>query len=215
MKICIISDTHTKHKLIGLKKYEADVLIHCGDITGNGGIAAITDFLSWFNEVEGFRYKIFIAGNHDWLFQRNNSLARQVVEDVGKGDIIYLENEEKVIENIKFYGTPVQPPFCNWAFNVFEPKLTEYWKIIPDDTDVLITHSPPYMIGDYVPHSMQHEGSPSLYKEVTDRIKPKVHCFGHIHEGYGIKELYGINFINASCLDGDYMAVNDPVIIEI
>jgi len=215
MKICIISDTHTKHKLIGLKKYEADVLIHCGDITGNGGIAAITDFLSWFNEVEGFRHKIFIAGNHDWLFQRNNSLARQVVEDVGKGDIIYLENEEKVIENIKFYGTPVQPPFCNWAFNVFEPKLTEYWKIIPDDTDVLITHSPPYMIGDYVPHSMQHEGSPSLYKEVTDRIKPKVHCFGHIHEGYGIKELYGINFINASCLDGDYMAVNDPVIIEI
>ena len=215
MKICLISDTHTKHKLIGLKKYEADVLVHCGDISGNGGIGAITDFLTWFAEQKQFKHKIFIAGNHDWLFERNNSLARQVVEDVGKGDIIYLENESVVINNIKFYGTPVQPPFMNWAFNVFEPKLSEYWKIIDDDTDVLVTHSPPYMIGDYVPHSMQHEGSPSLYREVMDRIKPRLHCFGHIHEGYGIVDMGDIKFVNASCLDGDYMAVNDPVIVKI
>lgn len=215
MKLCLISDTHTKHQRIGLKKFEADVLVHCGDITGNGGIAAITDFLTWFNEQKQFKYKIFIAGNHDWLFQRNNYLARKVVEDVGQGDIIYLENEEKVIENIKFYGTPVQPPFMNWAFNVYEPKLSEYWKMIPDDTDVLITHSPPYMILDYVPHSMQHEGSPTLYREIMDRIKPRIHCFGHIHEGYGVVDMEDIKFINASCLDGDYMAVNDPVIVEI
>jgi len=215
MKLCIISDTHTYHKRIGIDKFEADVLIHCGDITGNGGIAAITDFLTWFNGLEQFKHKIFIAGNHDWLFQRNNSLARDTVENVGKGNIIYLEDQEVVIDNIRFYGTPVQPPFMNWAFNVFEPKLSEYWKAIPDGIDVLITHGPPYMIGDYVPHSMQHEGSPSLYREVTDRIKPKVHCFGHIHEGYGIKELYGIIFVNASCLNDEYRAVNDPVIIEI
>jgi Icc-related predicted phosphoesterase len=142
-------------------------------------------------------------------------LARKVVEDVGQGDIVYLENEECVIENVKFYGTPVQPPFMNWAFNVFEPKLSEYWKIIPDDTDVLITHCPPYMILDYVPHSMQHEGSPTLYREINDRIKPRIHCFGHIHEGYGIVDMEDIKFVNASCLDGDYMAVNDPVIVEI
>jgi len=215
MKICLISDTHTKHRYIGIKKYEADVLIHCGDITGNGGIGAITDFLDWFADLNQFRHKIFIAGNHDWLFERNNSLARQVVEDVGVNDIIYLENESVVIDNIKFYGTPVQPPFCNWAFNVYEPKLTEYWKIIDDDTDVLITHSPPYMIGDFVPWSNKHEGSPSLYKEVVERIKPRLHCFGHIHEGYGQWEIGETKFVNASSLDGDYMAVNDPVIIEI
>ena len=215
MKLCIISDTHTYHKRIGIDKYEADVLIHCGDITGNGGIAAITDFLTWFNGLDQFKHKIFIAGNHDWLFQRNGSLARDTVENVGKGSIIYLEDQEVVIDNVRFYGTPVQPPFMNWAFNVFEPKLTEHWKAIPDGIDVLITHGPPYMIGDYVPNSMQHEGSPSLYKEITDRIKPKVHCFGHIHEGYGIKELYGIKFVNASCLNDEYMVVNDPVIVEI
>lgn len=215
MKLCLISDTHTKHKVIGLKKYEADVLVHCGDISGNGGIGAITDFLTWFAEQKQFKYKIFVAGNHDWLFERNNSLARQVVEDVGKGDVIYLENESVVIDNIKFYGTPVQPPFCNWAFNVDEPKLSEYWKIIDDDTDVLITHSPPFCIGDFVPWSRSHEGSQSLYREVIERIKPRLHCFGHIHEGYGQWDIDGIKFINASCLDGDYMAVNDPVIVEI
>lgn len=80
---------------------------------------------------------------------------------------------------------------------------------------MLITHSPPYMIGDYVPYSMQHEGSPSLYKEVVERIKPRLHVFGHIHEGYGQWNINDIKFVNASCLDADYMAVNDPVIIEI
>ena len=211
MKIVIISDTHTKHEHIGINKYKGDVLIHCGDISGNGGAGAIQQFLDWFGALDQFKHKIFIAGNHDWLFEKNNVYARDLVPD----NVIYLQDEELVIEGIKFYGTPVQPPFCNWAFNVDEPKLSEYWKMIPDDTDVLITHSPPYMIGDYVPWAAKHEGSPSLYKEVMERIKPKIHCYGHIHEGYTFKLIDGIKFVNASCLDGDYMVVNDPVIIEI
>jgi len=72
----------------------------------------------------------------------------------------------------------------------------------------------PYGILDNVPWS-GNQGSPSLYKEVVERIRPKVHCFGHIHEGYGFKLMDDIKFVNASCLDGDYMAVNDPVIVEI
>jgi Icc-related predicted phosphoesterase len=211
MKICIISDTHTKHKLIGIEKYEADVLIHCGDMTGNGGIQAITQFMEWFSSLEQFKHKIVIAGNHDWLFERANLRAREVVPD----NVVYLEDEEVVIDGVKFYGTPVQKHFCNWAFNRYEQKMAQHWAAIPDDTDVVITHSPPYMIGDYVPHSMQHEGSPSLYKEIVERIRPKIHCFGHIHEGYGLKIIDDIKFINASCLDGDYMAVNNPFIVEI
>jgi len=211
MKLCIISDTHTKHNLIGIEKYEADVLIHCGDMTGNGGSGAMQQFFDWFSSLKQFKNKICIAGNHDWIFEKNSLLGRELVPD----NVIYLQNEEVIIDGIKFYGTPVQPPFCNWAFNVFEPKLTEFWKMIPNDTDVLITHSPPFMIGDYVPRVMKHEGSPSLYKEVVDRIKPMVHCFGHIHEAYMVKTINGIKFINASCLDGDYMAVNEPIIVEI
>lgn len=211
MRLCIISDTHMQHKHVDIKKYDADVLIHCGDMTGNGGSGAITQFMEWFSGLSQFKHKICIAGNHDWLFERANLRARELVPD----NVIYLEDEEVVIDGVKFYGTPVQKIFCNWAFNRHESKLEEHWKAIPDDTDVLITHSPPYMIGDLVPRNKGHEGSPSLYKEVMGRIKPKVHCFGHIHEGYGMKIIDGIKFINASSLDGYYMAVNDPIIVVI
>ena len=211
MKLCIISDTHTKHNYISIEKYEADVLIHCGDISSNGGIQAIENFLEWFGSLEQFKHKIFIAGNHDWLFERANLRAREVVPN----NIIYLEDEGVVIDGVKFYGTPVQKHFCNWAFNRDESKMAQHWIAIPDDTDVLITHSPPYSILDLVPRVGECHGSPSLYKEIVERIRPKVHCFGHIHEGYGIKIIDGIKFINASCLDGNYYAVNDPVIVEI
>ena len=60
-----------------------------------------------------------------------------------------------------------------------------------------------------------HTGSPGLYFEVLERIKPKLHCFGHIHSGYGIKVIENTTFINASNLDEDYMCVNSPVIFEI
>lgn len=211
MKLCIISDTHTKHDYIGINKYDADVLIHCGDISGNGGIQSITQFLQWFSTLEQFKYKIFIAGNHDWLFERANLRAREVVPN----NVIYLEDNEVIIDDVKFYGTPVQKPFNNWAFNRPEAKLAQHWMGIPDDTDVLITHSPPYGIGDFVPWNNNHHGSPTLYKEIVERIRPKIHCFGHIHEGYGIKEMDDIIFVNASCLDGNYYAVNDPIIVNI
>lgn len=210
MKICIISDTHMKHKFVVLKPIEADVIIHCGDMTGNGGSGAIQQFMEWFGGLEQFKHKICIAGNHDWMFEKTNLLARELVPD----NVIYLEDEEVVIDGIKFYGTPVQKHFCNWAFNRSETKMAQHWAGIPDDTDVVITHSPPYSIFDNVPMS-GNQGSPSLYKEMVERVKPKIHCFGHIHEGYGSKLIEGTRFINASNLDGDYQCLNDPVVVEI
>ena len=213
MKLCIISDTHTKHKFLNydLKSLEADVIIHCGDITGNGGIKAIEEFMNWFSKLEQFKHKIVIAGNHDWLFERSNLRAREVVPE----NVNYLEDEEIIIDGIKFYGTPVQKHFNNWAFNRSEAKMAQHWAAIPDDTDVVITHSPPYGIGDYVPWNGNSHGSPSLYMEMVKRVRPKIHCFGHIHEGYGIKIIDDITFINASNLDGQYQCINEPIIIKI
>ena len=216
MKICIISDTHTKHKCLNfeLKSIEADVIIHCGDMTGNGGIKAIEEFMTWFSNLDQFKHKICVAGNHDWLFERDNLRAREVVPE----NVIYLEDEETVIDGIKFYGTPVQKHFCNWAFNRSEAKMAQHWAAIPDDTDVVITHSPPYGVGDYVSNGYSTEvnqGSPSLYMEIVKRIKPKIHAMGHIHEGYGVKVIDDITFINASNLDAQYQCVNPPILIEI
>jgi Icc-related predicted phosphoesterase len=210
MKLCIISDTHNKHMRLG-KLPNADVIIHCGDFTSVGHGHEIRNFMQWFKKLDQFKYKIIIAGNHDWLFETNRVLA---LEDVPK-NVIYLEDSGVEIEGIKFYGIPVTKPFNNWAFNRPESKLVEHWKAIPNDIDVLITHGPPHTICDYVIWDNSHEGSPSLYFEVVERIKPKLHCFGHIHGGYGMKVIEGTTFINASNLDEDYMCVNKPIIFEI
>jgi Icc-related predicted phosphoesterase len=209
MKICIISDTHGKHKQLNLP--DADMIIHCGDSTSVGKEHEIHKFMKWFSKLEQYKYKLIIAGNHDWLFERNCSLAKTHIPD----NINYLEDSEIVIKGIKFYGTPVQKPFNNWAFNRPESKLAEHWKAIPDDTDVVITHSPPYGIGDYVNWSGENQGSPSLYTEIVNRINCSLSVFGHIHEGYGIKVIKNTTFINASVLDENYMCVNNPILVEL
>jgi Icc-related predicted phosphoesterase len=190
---------------------DADVIIHCGDFTSVGHGHEIRNFMQWFKKLDRYKYKIIIAGNHDWLFETNRVLA---LEDVPK-NVIYLEDQGVEIEGLKFYGTPVTRPFNNWAFNRPEEKLAEHWKAIPDDTDVLITHGPPHTIFDWSIYDNIHTGSPSLYFEVLERIKPKLHCFGHIHGGYGTKVIEGTTFMNASNLDEDYMCVNAPMTFEI
>jgi Icc-related predicted phosphoesterase len=210
MKICIISDTHNKHKRLS-KLPDADVIIHCGDMTSMGHSHEIVEFMKWFSGLEQYQHKICIAGNHDWLFERSGVIAREKVPE----NVIYLEDNEVIIDGIKFYGTPVQLPFYNWAFNRPEEKLAQHWQAVPDDTDVLITHQPPYSIFDWSVYDKKATGSPSLYKEVVERIKPKVHCFGHIHSGHGVKVIEDTTFINASNLDEDYMCVYDPILIEI
>jgi Icc-related predicted phosphoesterase len=209
LSIVIISDTHNKHEQLILT--EADVIIHCGDFTSVGKEYEIRNFMKWYSGLNLYKYKICCAGNHDILYEKNRQLAKSLIPS----NIIYLEDSGIEIEGIKFYGTPVQKIFYNWAFNRSESTLIKHWQAIPDNTDVLITHSPPYMIGDYVPRTMQHEGSPSLYEEVTKRIKPKIHCYGHLHSGYGIHVIGETTFINASNLDEGYNCVNNPIIIEI
>lgn len=209
MKICIISDTHNKHKHLG-QLPDADVIIHAGDFTSIGQSHEIVNFMQWYSKLS-YKHKIIIAGNHDWLFETHHLLAIEKVPE----NVNYLEDSGIEIEGIHFWGTPVSKPFNNWAFNRPEETLAKHWAAIPDNTDVLITHNPPYMIGDLVPWDMKHHGSPSLYKEVVERIKPKIHIFGHIHEGYGKNVIDNIIFINASNLDGDYMCVNTPFCIEL
>jgi Icc-related predicted phosphoesterase len=209
MKICIISDTHNKHKRLG-KLPDADVVIHCGDFTSVGHSHEIVDFMKWYSMLP-HNHKLIIAGNHDMLFENSRLLA---LEKVPK-NVIYLEDSGIEIEGVKFYGSPVQLPFMNWAFNRPEEKLVQHWQAIPDDTDVLITHSAPHSIMDFGIYSNHHTGSPSLYWEVMNRIKPKIHCFGHVHSGYGIKIIENTTFINASNLNDDYLCVNAPVVIEI
>ena len=159
------------------------MIIHCGDFTSVGQSHEIFNFMQWYSKLP-YKYKLIIAGNHDWLFETHRLLALEKVPQ----NVTYLEDSGIEIEGIKFWGSPVQPLFYNWAFNRPEEKLVKHWQAIPDDTDVLITHSPPHTIMDWSIYDNIHTGSPSLYFEVTERIKCSLSVFGHIHSGYGIKK---------------------------
>ena len=216
MRIVLLSDTHNKHRAIEVP--DGDLLIHAGDSCGYGTTKEFIDFLGWFAKLP-HKNKVAIAGNHDrCLENRTTRYLIQMMEDQG---VNYLEDSSVTIDGVKFYGSPWQPAFCDWAFNLSRGKaLKEKWDLIPPDTDVLITHGPPYGIGDKIDNTIGSVGCEELLKAV-ERIQPPLHVFGHIHEGYGIhlakwtlpariKTL----FINTSNLNGSYHYTNKPVAVE-
>lgn len=76
-----------------------------------------------------------------------------------------------------------QPEYLSWAFNLPRGEsCLQKWNLIPDDTDVLITHSPPLGYGDLC-HTGIRAGCVELLSTIQQRVKPKYHIFGHIHEG--------------------------------
>ncbi|MCL4142830.1 UNVERIFIED_CONTAM: hypothetical protein GTU68_047604 [Idotea baltica] len=126
----------------------------------------------------------------------------------------YIQDEAISICGIKIYGTPWQPEFCNWAFNLPRgQECLDKWDKIPDDTDILVTHTPPVGHGDLCCMGVR-AGCVELLSTVQQRVKPKYHVFGHIHEGYGITTDGKIIFINASTCNINYVPLNPPIVFD-
>ena len=146
MKITLISDTHNKHKLITDDLIGGDLLIHAGDISSMGYEHEILEFCKWFNSIDNYDHKVFIAGNHDWGFQNNIDKVNQILNSYKT--INYLQDDwlkvsyDQTDSMVNIYGSPWQPEFYNWAFNLPRKgnQLKEKWDNIPTDTDILITH---------------------------------------------------------------------------
>ena len=110
--------------------------------------------------------------------------------------------------------SPDQLPFYDWAFNLPRGKaLAKVWAKIPDDTDVLITHGPPYGILDKTERG-EHCGCQDLLERIKV-IQLKLHIFGHIHEGYGMFQDESTTFVNGSVCDADYNPRNAAQVYEI
>lgn len=222
MKITIISDTHGMHESMYHDLPKSDILIHAGDCTNVGTQSGIRQFVEWFQNLKGFDTKIFVAGNHDWGFYRKPAWLYDYINDenLSQSDCVYLEDSEFTIQSpefsrpIKFYGSPWQPPFMNWAFNVPRELLYKYWEKIPIDTDILITHSPPQEILDYAKYTQTHEGCSSL-RYYVEKIKPTCQIFGHLHESYGHMVVGGTLFVNASTATLDYKMTNKPIVVDL
>ncbi len=208
--ITLISDTHSKQGLLTNDLIGGDIIIHGGDIMTSGyHKTEIKYFLDWFDKLN-YNHKIFIAGNHDRFIENHPDEFRELLLDYP--DITYLQDDFVVIDDIKIYGTPWQPEFYNWAFNLKRDgiDIIEKWNLIPEDTDILITHGPPNGILDYVAQSTFHAGCNMLRKRVFE-VKPKLNIFGHIHQGYGLTTQNDIDFINASVLNEEYRYTNKPI----
>ena len=126
----------------------------------------------------------------------------------------YLQDSGCEIEGLKFWGSPWQPVYGGWAFNLPRgEELREKWEMIPLTTDILVTHCPPKGIGDFIKPG-RHEGCEDLLNAVL-RIKPKLHVFGHIHEDYGLHKHEHTTFVNASICNFDYEPINPAIVVDI
>jgi len=209
MKIALISDTH--NKCLDSFVPDADLLIHAGDLTMGGDLMELNTALAWLESMP-HPHKVVIAGNHDFGLQRP-STKQAMLERFKSSGICYLEDSEVVIEGLRIWGSPWQPEFHDWAFNLPRGKaLREKWDLIPEGIDALVTHGPPKDYGDRTLEG-SNVGCEELLAAI-DRVRPRLHVFGHIHEGRG---LYGRNqttLVNASMLDRRYRPVHSGILID-
>lgn len=207
MKLIIISDTHGEHDSLG--KLSGDVLIHCGDI-GIGSKPTIDQVLHldhWFG-AQDFKLKMCIGGNHDFALQssaqRNSSLFKNAE---------YLEDRAVAFGGLLFYGAPWTPELKDWAYYLNDTELRARWAKIPDETDVLITHTPPFGVLDK--NSSGRSCGCITLRERVMQVQPRLHCFGHIHASAGTAVEQGTIFVNAAVVGRTYKIARPPIEINL
>lgn len=176
MRIVAMADTHDRHRHLTVP--EGDVLVHAGDLTQSGTLPQLEAAARWLRALP-HRHKVVIAGNHDFWLQGHREEARGLFDG-----LTYLEDEEVQLDGVRFYGSPWQPWFYDWAFNAHRGEAIDaIWRRIPAGLDVLVTHGPPAGYGDRVTDGTR-VGCADLLRHLP-RIGARLHLFGHIHEDPG------------------------------
>ncbi|MCA9708684.1 MAG: metallophosphatase domain-containing protein [Myxococcales bacterium] len=190
MRLVCVADTHLFHE--SLPPVPAgDVLIHAGDLLRAGTMTELERATSWLGSLP-HPHKLVIAGNHDWCFARTPGPARAMIGEVAT----YLEDSEVTLDGVRVWGSPWQPEFFRWAFNL--PRgapLAAKWAMVPSGVDVLVTHGPPRGFGDRTVGGPQ--GCDDL-RTALERIAPALHLFGHIHEDGGLWSQQGTTIANVT-----------------
>ncbi len=207
LRLVCLSDTHGFHRQLPLPP--GDILIHAGDFDGRT-LEQIDDFNAWLGELP-FRHKLVIASNHDLLFDRDPKLARAHLPNA-----TYLEDSGVRLEGLNFWGSPANSVLGEeWAFGRERlVKLRRHWDRIPNDTDVLITHEPPYGTLDKTHLLGKHRGCQYLLGALL-RVKPKLHVFGHIHGGHGREASRHMTLVNCAVVDAQRQLVHPPTIVDL
>ena len=239
MRITHISDTHNKHNQLNGLLPGGDLLIHSGDISSLGRQSEVERFVKWFNGIDNYTNKVFIAGNHDMTFDREILLRDKLAHFEGKTEydtecaegkpkwleellgihlrpnVFYLENSFVILDDIKIWGSPITPSFgYGWAFNKDRGyDINEIWNGIPNDTDIVITHGPIHSYCDRTDRGGLNVGCEQLYHRLNE-VKPQLHFSGHIHEAYGYRNTkWGYAFNGCNC-DLSYLVNNKPMTFD-
>jgi len=233
-KFITISDLHSKYNDIPKEWFvEADCIICAGDVTNVGYPHDAENFLKWFNKLP-YKHKIFIPGNHDFCFDekyvsttphglqhwsQHIPKTKMDVEAIMDKypDIRYLNDSGTVVNGITIWGSPISPWFHDWAFNRDRGDVIQkHWDMIPTSTDIVVTHGPCWGILDKTEQG-DLTGCKNLGWEICNRIKPKYHICGHIHEAYGVAIQGSTTYINTSILDRGYSINNKhkPITFEL
>lgn len=205
-RLVFISDTHGFHDIV---VPPGDVLVHAGDGCIRG---SYEEARAWgrFLAAQPHRHKIVIAGNHDRCFESDLDGALAQLPD----GLTYLHDSSCEVEGLRFWGAPWQPWFLSWAFNLQRgPELAAKWKLIPADTDVLVTHGPPHLILDKT--SDDRDVGCEELRAAIQRVRPRIHAFGHIHEGYGVAFVDDTLFVNASTCTLAYRPTNPAIVVDL
>jgi predicted phosphodiesterase len=189
LTVVAMADTHGYHSKLVVP--DGDILIHAGDLTEMGTRPQLEAARDWLKSLP-HAHKVVIAGNHDFLFEKQPEVARAIFSD-----FIYLEDQEATVAGLRIWGSPWQPWFYSWAFNLHRgAPIDEKWRLIPEGLDILVTHGPPAGHGDRC-YDGREVGCEDLLRHLG-RTKPRFHLFGHIHEARGQWDVAGMRLCNVT-----------------
>lgn len=222
MQVVALSDTHLTHSQLEVP--DGDLFLFAGDFESTS-ISRLRAQLDWLQQLP-HKYKVFIAGNHDFIFQTtainlifteysvHKPLAQSLLQASAPG-LYYLENSGVIINKKLIWGTPNTPSFGSWAFMESEAKLGRRFQQMPQKLDILISHGPPYGILDKTETGI-HAGSSALL-EASNLREIKHHLFGHIHPHYEVREQHSESrsWYNVGVTDDQLNVIHKPTIFKL
>jgi Icc-related predicted phosphoesterase len=204
LRLVLLSDTHQLHREVEMP--DGDLCIFAGDFTFfSKSLKAILDFNDWLGELP--HRAVVVPGNHEFFLESDPS-RRSLISNA-----TVLINEGIEIQGLRIWGSPVTPLYGGaFGLSSAEERRRLYAQI-PEDTDVLVSHGPPYGILDSSPGSGVHSGCRELFDAVM-RVRPRLHVFGHVHGAHGIFQTDQTTFVNAALLGVDGDLENSPIVLR-
>jgi Icc-related predicted phosphoesterase len=208
LTLVLCSDTHELHE--DLVMPQGDILLYAGDLSFfSRSLDAIDSFNEWLHGLP-YRHRLMTLGNHELLFEQKPLLIDSLLDGA-----TVLVNDSVEVEGLKVFGSPTTT-HLGTAFGVPRSEARrQLWARVPDDTNVLLVHGPPYGVLDGMAGSDEHVGDPELLARISELRELRLVVFGHVHAAPGIVERNGVTFVNASMLGSSGSIERAPIVLRI